>query len=81
MINMYSNDMPKQHNVNERIIAYLKKQDWPCTTEDIAKGAGISWQTAQIHLFKLAHEDKVKHKKVGRQNQWWLVATYKREFG
>ena len=62
------------------IIDFLKKQDWPCTTEDIAKGTKLAWQTAQIHLFRLAHQGKVKHKKVGRQNQWWLESKYRKEF-
>jgi hypothetical protein len=35
-------------------------------TEGIAKAIGSTWHTAQIHLFKLVSEGKVKHKKVGR---------------
>lgn len=72
--------MPKDIKLSERIIAYLKKQDWPSTTEDIAAGAGVSWQTAQINLFKLAAEGKVRYKKVGRQNQWWMGSKYNKEF-
>jgi Mn-dependent DtxR family transcriptional regulator len=72
--------MPKDNHVKDRIITYLKKQDWPSTTEDIAAGAKISWQTAQINLFKLAAEGKVKYKKVGRQNQWWIGSKYEKEF-
>ncbi len=66
--------------ITKKIIAFLKKQEWPETTENIAKGADISWQTAQIHLFKLQAEGKVKYRKVGRQNQWWLEAKYRKEF-
>jgi predicted ArsR family transcriptional regulator len=57
----------------EEILDFLKKQDWPITTEQIAKELKISWQTAQMHLLKLLAEGKVKFKKVGRQNQWMLV--------
>jgi predicted ArsR family transcriptional regulator len=56
----------------EKILEFLKKQDWPVTTEEIAKELKISWQTAQMHLLKLLAEGKVKFKKVGRQNQWMI---------
>ena len=56
----------------EKILEFLKKQDWPVTTEQIAKELKISWQTAQMHLLKLLAEGKVKYKKVGRQNQWMI---------
>jgi predicted ArsR family transcriptional regulator len=56
----------------EKILEFLKKQDWPVTTESIANELKISWQTAQMHLLKLLAEGKVKYKKVGRQNQWMI---------
>lgn len=61
-----------------KILEYLEKQEWPVTTEDIAKALNLSWQTAQIHLLKLMAEGKVKYKKVGRQNQWWLKKVYEK---
>ena len=64
--------------VDEEILAHMKTLEWPSTTEDIAAALGVSWQTAQIHLFKLQAEGKLKYKKVGRQNQWWLLTNYKR---
>jgi len=39
----------------------------------VAKSVKISWNTAQVHLFKLMAEGLVKGKKVGRQNQWMLT--------
>ena len=57
----------------EKILEFLKKQDWPVTTGDIAKSLNISWQTAQMNLLKLLAEGKVKFKKAGRQNQWMLT--------
>lgn len=66
--------------ITEKILKYLQKQGWPETTENIAKAVGVTWQTAQIHLFKLQIEGKIKYKKVGRQNQWWLEKKYKKEF-
>jgi predicted ArsR family transcriptional regulator len=60
----------------EKILEFLKKQDWPVTTESIANELMISWQTAQMHLLKLLAEGKVKYKKVGRQNQW-IIKNYK----
>ena len=69
----------KEDEIQKKILEYLSKQEWPSTTEDIAKGIGISWNTAQLHLVKLQMQGKVKFRKVGRQNQWWLARKYKRE--
>ena len=66
--------------ISKEIIVFLKKQEWPETTENIAKAVGVTWQTAQIHLLRLHAEGKVKYRKVGRQNQWWLQKNYKKEF-
>ncbi len=66
--------------ISKKIIDYLAKQEWPSTSEDVAKGAGISWNTAQVWLLKLANEGKVKFRKVGRQNQWWLSEKYRKNF-
>ena len=67
-------------NIDDRILKFLGKNEWPSTTGDVAEGAGISWRTAQIHLLKLQNEGKVKFRRVGRQNQWWLSGKYKKEF-
>ena len=63
--------------IQKKLLAHLKVQEWPCTTEDIAKGIGVSWNTAEIHLVRLQMQDKAKFRKVGRQNQWWLNKSYK----
>jgi predicted ArsR family transcriptional regulator len=65
--------------IQKKIIEYLETCDWPSTTEDVAAGAGVSWNTAQVHLLKLVNEGRVKYKKVGRQNQFWLVRKYDKE--
>ncbi|MEK6946985.1 MAG: FaeA/PapI family transcriptional regulator [Nanoarchaeota archaeon] len=64
----------------EKILKFLEKQEWPVTTEEVAKETRIAWHTAQVNLLKLVAEGKVKYKKVGRQNQFWLVQKYKKEF-
>jgi predicted ArsR family transcriptional regulator len=64
--------------IQNKILEYLSKQEWPATTEDIAKGVGISWNTAELHLVKLQARDRVKFRKVGRQNQWWFNKQYKK---
>ena len=64
----------------EKIVEFLKKQEWPVTTEEVAKQVRISWHTAQVNLLKLVADGKVKYKKVGRQNQFWLVKVYKENF-
>ncbi len=67
----------KKDEIREKIIKFLEKQDWPVTTEQIAKELKISWNTAQLHLLKLVVEGIVK---IGRQNQFWLARKYKKEF-
>jgi len=64
----------------KKIIEFLKKQEWPSTTEEIAKAVNVNWHIAQIHLLKLQTKGKVKYRKVGRQNQWWLIKKYEKEF-
>lgn len=60
----------KEIFIKDKILEFLKSQDWPVTTENVADELEISWQTAQVGLLKLVTEGKVKYKKVGRQNQW-----------
>ena len=67
-------------DTRQKILDYLKKVDWPSTTEDIAAEVKVSWNTAQVTLLKLVHEGKAKYKKVGRQNQFWLIKNYKKYF-
>jgi len=66
--------------IDKEIIDHMKTLEWPSTTEDIAKAVEVSWQTAQIHLFKLQAEGKIKYRKVGRQNQWWIKQEYGKNF-
>lgn len=66
-------------DVSKKITEHLSKLEWPATTEDIAKAVEISWNTAQVHLLKLQTEGKVKFRRVGRQNQWWLNRSYEKE--
>ena len=64
----------------EKILKFLEKQEWPVTTEQVAEAVDINWHTAQVNLLKLAADGKIKYKKVGRQNQFWLVRNYKENF-
>ena len=57
-------------DIGQRILEYLRQEDWPVTTEMVARKLKVSWNTAQVHLYKLLAEGKVKGKRVGRQNQW-----------
>ena len=65
--------LPKSDEIDKIILKYIEKSDWPVTTEMVAEEAGVSWNTAQIHLYKLQAEGKIKGKRVGRQNQWMRV--------
>ena len=57
---------------DEKILSYLTEEDWPVTTEMVAKRLRVSWNTAQVHLYKLLAQGKIRGKRVGRQNQWAL---------
>jgi predicted ArsR family transcriptional regulator len=59
--------------IDQGILGYLAEQDWPVTTEMVAGELGVSWNTAQMHLYKLVAEGSVKGKRVGRQNQWVII--------
>lgn len=56
-----------EESIDKRIQKYLSEQDWPVTTEMVAENVKISWNTAQIHLYKLAAEGLVKGKRVGNK--------------
>ena len=60
------------------ILKYLMEEDWPVTTEMVAKEVGIAWNTAQVHLWKLVSEGVVRGKRVGRQNQWMITENGKK---
>lgn len=66
---------PKFDEIDKKILKYIEKSDWPVTTEMVGIGAGVSWNTAQIHLYKLQSEGKIKGKRVGRQNQWMRIKS------
>ncbi|MEM3627724.1 MAG: FaeA/PapI family transcriptional regulator [Candidatus Bathyarchaeia archaeon] len=57
-------------DIDQKILEYLDGQDWPVTTEMVAKELGVSWNTAQLHLYKLMANGMIKGRRVGRQNQW-----------
>jgi len=67
--------------ISRRILSYLKKQDWPVTTEMVARELSVSWNTAQLHLYKLVTEGLVKGRRVGRQNQWIITEKGAKEVG
>jgi len=60
-------------DIDQRILEYLAEQDWPVTTEMVARELNISWNTAQLHLYKLVSQGLIKGKRVGRQNQWMIT--------
>jgi predicted ArsR family transcriptional regulator len=67
---MKSHSRERGGEIDRGILEYLAGQDWPVTTEMVAKQLGVSWNTAQVHLYKLMAGGLVKGRRVGRQNQW-----------
>lgn len=59
-------------DIDMMILDYIRKDEWPLTTEMIAKKFKISWNTAQMHLLKMQAEGLVKGKRVGRHNEWMI---------
>jgi predicted ArsR family transcriptional regulator len=68
-------------NQARKMLEFLAKQDWPVTTETVASILSVSWNTAQVQLLKLVAEGKVRYKRVGRQNQFWINRLYKKNMG
>ncbi|MDI6917188.1 MAG: hypothetical protein QMC80_05270 [Thermoplasmatales archaeon] len=64
--------------IDKKILGYLLKEDWPVTTEMVAKELNAAWNTAQVHLYKLLAERLIKGKRVGRQNQWMIIEKAKK---
>ncbi len=67
----------KSEEIQKKILQYLRDLEWPSTTGDVARGIKVSWNTAELNLIKLQMQGKVKFKRVGRQNQWWINKSYK----
>ena len=63
-----------------RAVNSIRKYFYDNSVIDIAKNIKRTWHTTQLHLFKLRAENKIKFKKVGRQNQFWLNKKYEKEF-
>jgi len=66
------------NEIETNILKFLIEEDWPVTTEMVAKEVGIAWNTAQVHLWKLVSQGLVKGKRVGRQNQWMVTGQGKK---
>jgi Mn-dependent DtxR family transcriptional regulator len=67
----------KSEDIDKAIMDYMAKIPFSATTEMVGKELKIAWYTAQMHLFKLKEEGKVKYFKIGRQNQWILARRLK----
>ena len=64
--------------IDRAILKYLSDEDWAVTTEMVARKLNVSWNTAQVHLYKLLAEGLVKYRKVGRQYHWMITEKGKR---
>lgn len=67
-----------EKEIDRKILDFLIKEDWAVTTEMVAKELNVSWNTAQVHLYKLLAEGAIRGKKVGRQNQWMIAEKGKK---
>ncbi len=61
--------------IDELVIDILTKSDKPLTTYKIAKEAGVSWSTVNIHCYRLKSMDMLREEVVnhehGRKRIYW----------
>jgi len=58
----------------EKVILRFLRRCGTATTYDVAKVLGMSWHKAQLYLSVLAYCRKIRFRRVGRQNEWELMA-------
>jgi len=58
----------------ETIILKFLRRCGTATTYDVARVLGVSWHKAQLFLSVLAYGRKIRFRRVGRQNEWELMA-------
>ncbi len=67
--------MPR--SVDEELLKLLSKKG-PLSTYEIAKELGISWSTANMHLYRLKADGRVKRRtetpRIGMRKRvvWWV---------
>ena len=54
-------------DLGQKIIEYRREEDWPVTTEMVARRVKVSWNTAQVHLYRLLAGGVIKGKPQGGQ--------------
>ena len=67
----------KLTKAEQLIVDILKKNGKPLSTYEIAKQAGISWATVNVHCLKLKYmrviEGSIQESKIGaKKMMWWL---------
>lgn len=70
-------DIASAANLDSVMQDVLRKSRKPISTYELAKKAGVSWSTANIHCFKLKTAGVVKNKveqKIGSRTRivWWM---------
>jgi len=60
--------------VERKISDLLYSASEPLTPQEVAEKLGISWTTAQIHLFKLLAQSphRISYARKGRQSLFWI---------
>ena len=61
-------------DVEREIFDLLYSASEPLTPQEVAEKLGISWSTAQIHLFKLLAQNpqRISYARKGRQSLFWI---------
>lgn len=62
--------MTNSKDIDQKIFEFIVYEDWPVPTDMAGIEMKVSWNMAQLHLYKLLVDGLIKGKRVDRQNQW-----------
>jgi len=62
--------MARGKEIDDRIIACLKRKGRPVSTLDIAKETGVSWHPVRFHCLQLKTEGRIDGFRVGHMDLW-----------
>jgi len=63
-----------EQTIKDKVISVIKGVKTPgVSTSEVARKAGVAWETAGKYLHELKNEKKVNSGEVGGTTTWWWV--------
>ena len=62
--------MPRGKEIDDRIVAALKRKSIPVSTLDLSKEIKVSWHPVRFHCLQLKIEGKIDGFRVGHMDLW-----------